>query len=168
MKPRRFVDAGDQHRQREERVEQGLELEEAEELQVESAFIVAAAAPVFAQLLIATFFGLADDAFAEMPSKPQSMRSEHCGNQRAAWQIPGRERGIQHGQHREIHRPADIHVTEVVVADAEPPEREHDRDHDERADEEQQPDVADHGVALPAATGRRNLAARASSGLNAR
>src|SRR5689334_19819442 len=61
---RRVVEARDEHRQREECVERGLELEEAEELEIQ----VAAPAPILAELLIATFFRLAKDAFAQMPS----------------------------------------------------------------------------------------------------
>jgi 7-keto-8-aminopelargonate synthetase-like enzyme len=128
----RAIERREQQRQRQERVQHRLEFEEAEELEIQ----IAAAAPVLAELLIAAFFRLANDALRQMPAKPQAVRREHRRDHETPLQIAGRERRIQRGEHREVHRPADVDVTEVAVADAEQPQSEHHRDHEQRAEQQ--------------------------------
>src|SRR5688572_26866254 len=62
VKLRRAIEAGEKQRKSKECIEYGLEFKEAQEFQIE----VAARTPFLAQLRIAAFFGLTDDALREV------------------------------------------------------------------------------------------------------
>jgi hypothetical protein len=147
---RRRIHAGEQQRQREEGIEQRLEFEEGEELQVE----VAARAPFAAQLHVPAFFGLADDAFGQMPSQAQAVDGEHRRDEHAARQVARRECRVEHAEEGEIHRPADVDVAEVVMAHAQEPQPEHRRGDQERSEQQQHPGIPDHAYDARARTSR--------------